>query len=129
MSYKTYRIIQAFNGMVLGAIMAVSISLGNWIMPLAAIIISISILTVLRRRVKEIVTDERTYAIAEKASRLTLQIVAIGMALVGVILLAISHDSSSTMGQTGLALCFATCGLLIINYLAYYYYSRKLGGK
>ncbi len=129
MSYKTFRTIQAFTGMALGGIMGASISQGNWIVPVIAVIISILIITILRRKVKEIVTDERTYDIAGKASLLTLQIVAVGMALAGAILLAISRDSSSTMGQIAITLCYATCALLVINALTYTYYNRKYGGE
>ena len=78
---------------------------------------------------KEIINDERTYTIAGKAARLTLQIVAIGMAIIGVILLIISHGESSALTRIGFPLEFATCALLIINYITYYYYNRKLGGK
>jgi uncharacterized membrane protein len=129
MSYKTYRMIQAFNGMFLGAIMAVSIILGNWIIPIIVIIISLSVMMVLRRRVKEIVTDERTCAITDKAARFTFQIVTIGMAVIGAVLLAASRGESPGLTQAGFAMEYAVCALLVINMLAYTYYSRKLGGK
>jgi uncharacterized membrane protein len=129
MSYKTFRMIQGINGGILGAIMAVSVILGNWIVPIFAVIISLLILTVLRRRVKDIVVDERTYAISEKASRLTLQVISVGMALVGIILLAIYRGENKTLTQVAYTLEYATCALLVVNYIAYYYYRNKLGGK
>ena len=129
MSYKTYRMIQGIIGGILGAIMAISIILGNWIVPIFAVIISLILLTVLRRRVKDIIVDERIYAISEKASRLTLQVVSIGMALAGVILLAIYHGENKTLTQVAYTLEYATCALLVVNYIAYYYYRNKLGGK
>jgi uncharacterized membrane protein len=120
---------QAIMGMIIGGVVGVCIGMGNWIIPLFTIIICIFIMMVLRRRVKEIVADERTSAIAEKAARLTLQVVAIGMAITGAILLAVSHGELETLTQAGLALEYGTCALLIINYIAYYYYSRKLSGR
>jgi uncharacterized membrane protein len=129
MSYKTFRMIQGINGGILGAIMAVSVILGNWIVPIFAVIISLLILTVLRRRVKDIIVDERTYAISEKASRLTLQVISVGMALVGIILLAIYRGENKTLTQVAYTLEYATCALLVVNYIAYYYYRNKLGGK
>jgi uncharacterized membrane protein len=128
MSYKTFRMIQAFFGMALGGIMGASIAMSNWIIPVVAVVISLVVMMVLRKRIREIVADERTYNIAGKASRLTLQIFAVGMALAGVILLAVSRDSSSTIGQIAVTLCFATCALLVINALVYTYYNRKHGG-
>jgi uncharacterized membrane protein len=129
MNYKTLRMWQAIIGGLLGAIFAISIVIGNWIIPVIVMIIAISVMMILRRRVKEVVTDERTQTIAGKASRLTLQIIAIGMALAGAVLLAVSHDSSSVMGQVAITLVYVTCALLITNTLAYTYYNRKLGGK
>jgi uncharacterized membrane protein len=129
MSYRTYRKIQAINGLVLGGIIGASAGLGNWIIPLCAIIISISLMMVLRRRVKEIVVDERTYTIAEKAARITVSIGVIGMAAIGAILLLVSHIESIGLTQAGFALIYAACALLIINYVAYYYYSKRLSGR
>jgi uncharacterized membrane protein len=129
MSYKTFRMIQALNGLLLGGIMGVSLAIGNWIIPIAAVIISLSILMILRRRVKEVITDERNYTIAEKAARLTVQIVGIGMAIIGAILLGVSRSETTGLAQTGFTLLYATCALLVVNYFAYYYYSRKLGGR
>jgi uncharacterized membrane protein len=129
MNYKTFRMIQALNGVLLGGIMGASLALGNWIIPVAAVIISLAVMMILRRRVKEIVADERTYAIAEKAARLTFQIVAIGMAIIGAILLGVSRSEVTGLTQTGFTLLYATCALLVINYFAYYYYSRKMGGR
>jgi uncharacterized membrane protein len=129
MSYKTFRMVQAFIGMAIGSIMGVSVAEGNWIIPIPTIIIAMVVIIVLRRRVKEIVQDERTYAVAYKAARLTLAVTAIGMAVVGAVLLAASRGGSSDLRQVGFALEYATCGLLIINYITYAYYDRKLGGK
>jgi uncharacterized membrane protein len=129
MRYTTFRKLQAIMGMIIGGVTGVSVAVGNWIVPVFIIIICVLIMMSLRRRVKEIVNDERTYAIAEKAARLTIQIIAIGMAIAGAILLVISRGKSPVITQAGFALEYATCALLIINYIAYYYYSKKLSGR
>jgi len=129
MSYKTFRLWQGIVGAVIGAVIAVSVVTGNAIVPIPTVIVGMLIIIALRRRVKEVIADERVYAIAEKASRLTVQIVGIAMAAVGGTLLAISHGGSSVLAQVGFTLSYATCGLLVIYYVAYTYYNRKLGGK
>jgi uncharacterized membrane protein len=129
MSYKTYRMIQALNGVVLGGIIGASVGLGNWIVPLCAVIISVAVMMVLRRRVREIVADERNYTIAEKAARLTMLIGVIGMVVVGAVLLMVGRGDSPGLTQAGFALVYAACALLVINYVAYYYYSKRLGGR
>ena len=129
MSYKTYRMIQALIGVALGAITAASIAMENWIIPAVAVIISLTVMIILRRRVKEIIADERAYTIAEKAARLTVQIVGIGMTITGSILLAISQNTDTDMTQIGFTLIYATCALLVVNYFAYYYFSWRMGGR
>jgi uncharacterized membrane protein len=130
MTYRAFKVWQRVLAAVIAIAAAVSIVLGNSFILIAAVIIGVAILMALRRRVTEVVADERTYAIAYKAARFTLAVVSIGMAVSGAILLAFSHgDFSLPLAHVGFSLEYATCGLLIVNYIAYYYYSRKLGGK
>jgi uncharacterized membrane protein len=128
-SYKTFRKWQAIMGMIIGAVTGASVVLEIWIIPIPVIVIGVIVITILRRRVKDIVADERTFAIVGNASRLTVQIAVIGMAATGVILLIVSHGESKGLTQAGFALEYAACALLIINSLAYTYYSRRMGGK
>jgi uncharacterized membrane protein len=129
MSYKTFRMWQGIMGMVIGGVTGLSVALGVWIVPIPVIFVGLIIITILRRRVKEVIADERTYAVAEKAARLTFQIAVIGLAAIGIVLLVVSHGTSHELTQTGFAFEYAACALLVINALAYNYYSRKLGGK
>lgn len=130
MNYKTFKTIQSIAAAVIAAFAAVSIITGNAIILISVVIAGMVLLYLLRRRVKEIITDERTYTIAYKAARFTVSVVGVGMAVTGALLLALSRrEFSAPLAQAGFALEYATCGLLIVNYLAYYYYSRKLGGK
>jgi uncharacterized membrane protein len=129
MNYKTFRLVQGFIALILGGTFAVSILLENWIVPLVAIAAAILVEIIIRRRMKEIINDERTYTIAGKASRLTLQIGTLAMGLTGIIMFIISHDTSRAMGWSAITLCDATCGLIIIHGLANIYYRVKLGGR
>lgn len=130
MNIKTYRNWRTALTLIIAALAAVSIATGIAYILIAAVVIGILVLLLLRRKVKEVVEDERTYTIAYKAARLTLSIVGIGMAVIGATLLAFSRDDlSATPAQVGFTLLYATCGLLVINLAAYTYYSRKLGGK
>ena len=122
--------LQALVALVLAVIVAVSLSLGIWSLAVGAVIVAILVMFALRRMVKEVYADERTYAIAYKASRLTVTVVGLAMPVIGAVLLVLArHDLSSVRAQVGFALEYATCGLLIVQYIAYYYYSRQLGGR
>jgi uncharacterized membrane protein len=130
MNIKTYRNWRVAITAIIAAVAAVSVVAGNAYILISAVIIGMIVIIMLRRRVKEVIYDERTYSIAYKAARLTMSIVGIGMAIAGAILLALNRDTlSSAPAQVGFALEYAVCGLLVINLAAYTYYSRKLGGK
>ena len=129
MSYKKYRMWLAIIGIIVGGIVGATIALDNWIIPVIAIVIGILISIVLRRNVKGIVADERTYAAAYKAARFAVSAVGLGMAIIGGILLAVNHgDLSSSPALVGFTLLYASCALVVINSLAYTYYNHKLGG-
>jgi uncharacterized membrane protein len=129
MRYKTYRMWQGFIGMALGAIGGASVALQLWLVFVIAIVLGTLLIIYLRRKVVDIVADERTHAIAGKAARLALQLLAFIMVVTGAILLALSNSENETLTWVGFALEYATCGLLVLNYLAYIYYSRKFGGN
>jgi uncharacterized membrane protein len=129
MKFITFRKIQGIIGLTLGIIFGVSLAVGNWLVPLIAFAAGIFLELILRGRVKEVIADERTYTVSGKASRLTLQVGTICMALAGALLLAISHDVSYAAGQIAIVLCLSTCGLLVVNWLAYTYYNHKFGGR
>jgi uncharacterized membrane protein len=130
MNIKTYRNWRTVFTAIIVAVGAVSVVTGIVYILIAAVVIGMIILLMLRRRVKEVIYDERTYTIAYKAARLTVSIAGIGMAMAGAILLALNRDTmASTAAQAGFALLYATCSLLAVNLAAYTYYSRKLGGK
>jgi uncharacterized membrane protein len=130
MKIKTYQHWRIALTAIIAALGAVSVAIGNAYILIAAVVIGMIVIFILRRRVKEIIYDERTYTIAYKAARLTVSVVGIGMAVAGAIFLAFYRDNlSSTPAQVGFALLYATCGLLLINRAAYTYYNRQLGGR
>jgi uncharacterized membrane protein len=126
MKYKTLRTWQAVIGGLLGVIVAVSVIYNNWIVPVIAIAIALVAITLLKQKVKEIVADERTSAVAGKSARLTLQVTSIGMVILGIIISTVSDGKYSMIGST---LEYSACALLLINMAAYAWYNRKLGGQ
>jgi uncharacterized membrane protein len=129
MNYQAYRYWRSGTAVFVAAAAAVSVLLGIVYILLAAVITGIIVLVAVRRRVTEVISDERTYAIAYKAARLTMALIGVGMAIVGAVLLALARqDFTSTLAQVGFALEYSVCVLLIVYKIAYTYYSRKFGG-
>ncbi len=129
MTYQTCKTWRAALVAAVGAAAAAGVVIGNVYVLLAAIAAGMVLLIVLRRRLTGVVEDERTYAVAYRAARLTVAVFGVGMALVGAVLLAVARqDFTSTTARIGFTLEFATCALLIVNQFAYYYYNRKMSG-
>jgi uncharacterized membrane protein len=129
MNIKTYRNWRTTIVVLVCGTAALGVATKNVCTFLLAVAIGMLLLYFLRRRVKDIVQDERTYTIAYKAAQMTVFLMGIGMALTGVILVALNWDNGSSLRQAGDALLYATCALLVFNRLAYIYYSFKHGGK
>lgn len=130
MKNKTFSIWRIVIILCIGGGVGAAAYRNNWITALAAIIAGMVVLLLLRRNVKEITTDERNYASAYKAARLTMAVGTIGMAVASLVLIAANYNNlDSLQAQLGFILAYITCGLLIINMAAYTYYNRKLSGK
>jgi uncharacterized membrane protein len=130
MNIKTYKNWRTALMVIIGIIVALSVIIGNVCATLLAVGIGMIIILVLQRRVKGVVRDERTETIGLKAARLTVLLVGIGMPIAGAIMVAIGWDTpSSALRQSGDALLYATCALLVVNVLANAYFHWKLGGK
>ncbi len=104
----------------MGAVIGYSASTGNALLVPLAFIAGIALLRLGRRRVTEVLEDERIYRISEKASRRTLEIMGMGMALVGVSMIALDKYT-----EVGYALAFSACVLTLLYLIFYGYYSRK----
>lgn len=105
---------------IIGATGGYSVSVGNVLLPIVAVIAGIALLSFGKRKVTEVLEDERIYKISEKASRMTLEIIGIGMALVGVSMIAMDKHA-----EAGYALAFSASVLVLLYLIFYGYYSRK----
>ena len=93
------------------------------------VIIGTAILFFFSRRVREVVVDERVQSIANKASRLAFKIF-VGLTVVtGGILITLGRDGSPELFQTGLTLAYSVCAILVIYWIAYFYYGWKYSGR
>ncbi len=108
---------------IIGAIVGYSVQIHNFVLPLiavTAVTAGILILHLLRRKVDEVIEDERIYRISDKASRRTLQVFGVGTALVGTTLISLERFQ-----EIGYALNISVCILLILYMIFYAFYSRS----
>ena len=128
MSFRIYQLLKFGVVAILAGLIIWAVDQGNAWIPIPAAIIAVVILLLIRRGVKEVVVDERTYSIAEKASRITFQAGAIVMVFVGITLGALSRSTHPDLGPIADTLIFSAIGLTLMYMMSYLYYSGKLGG-
>jgi len=105
---------------VLGAVVGYSASTGNVWLPAIAVIVAVILLSFGKRRVEEVIEDERIHRISERASRRTLQIFGITSALFGITLITLRE-----LEEAGYTLAFSASILVTLYLIFYAYYSRK----
>lgn len=130
MKIETYNKWSLAVRIVVCALVALSVILANWIITVTAAAAAIAIFITLRVNVKAVVEDERTRAVAQKATGFGYSWGTIGMTLAGMVLVFINrNDLTTTQPVVGFTLFFTAFGIMIIRDMAYYLYNKRLGGK
>jgi uncharacterized membrane protein len=130
MEMKTFKIWGTIIRYIMYAVVTASVLLGNWIITAVGGGIGMVVLILLRVRVKGVVIDERIRTITREAAYFTYSVGTFIAFIAGLVLVFVHHDNlKSTEAVIGYTLIFANFTLYIINDLAYYYHSHKLGGK
>ncbi len=120
MNRKRFAMCGAIITAAIGAIVGYSVYTHNFMLPFIAVTAGILILHLLRRKVDEVIEDERIYRISERASRRTLQVFGMGTALVGTTLICLGRYS-----EIGYTLNMSVCILIILYLIFYGFYSRR----
>jgi uncharacterized membrane protein len=129
MNFKQFTVIKLVVIIIMGGLIGWAVSNGNYWIPVPAVIAALMVLLLFRKRVKEVVVDERVYSIAEKASYLAFRIFGIAAAVIGATFVALGYEAVPELLAIGLTLAFGACGLVLIYYIAYTCYKRKYSGK
>lgn len=126
MKRKQFRIVSLLTVMVMGAVVGFSVSIGNPVHAVGVVLAGMAVMYNLKSRLEGVVEDERIHQVSQKASRITLQIVAPGFALGGAVLIAV-RDAYPGYTDLGFFMAYASCGVLVLYSLFYKYYNREYG--
>jgi uncharacterized membrane protein len=129
MSDNTYRFWKLLVVIIVAILVGWAVPSGYAFIPVPVAVIGMGILYIIKRGVKEVVIDERTYNIANRASRMAFQIVTLAMVLIGATLVALSYGKYPGVGPVGLTLIYSAAGLVAVYLISYVYYGKKVGGK
>lgn len=127
MKWKQFRIISLLIVTVLGAVVSFSVSIRNPALAAGALLAGMAVLYISRRRVEDIVEDERIRQVSQRASWVTLQFTAIGFAFGGAILIAM-REAYPGYADLGFFMAYAGCAVLVLYSVFYTYFNMKFGG-
>jgi len=125
MNRRQFTIFGVIMTAVIGCIIGWSIYTGNFILPVVAVMMAALLSLVLKKRVDEVIEDERIFRIFEKASGTTFKIFLPLMAVIGVVLVTLSQNGLQNFEREGYTLLYTTSALLVIYLFFYRYYSRR----
>jgi len=120
-AFSIYRIIAVI---IVTIIVSISINYGNWYLPVISIMASWLFLYTLRRKVKEVIADERDYIIAGKASGLAMKIYISFSVIIGVILYSTGKENE-ILFNIATTLLYSACFLMIFYAVLFKIYERK----
>jgi len=124
MNEKQFRNWRTSIAIILAMIFGVSITQGNLLLPVITIITATIIMIILKRRVTDVLVDERIQKISGKAAQKTLQLETIAMAAASIVLIAL-RDTLPQYTQTGYTLSYTTCGLLLVYSMFYKHMAKN----
>jgi uncharacterized membrane protein len=124
MTLKKYQQIKLAIVVVIAIIFSQSIFYNNYLIPIVTLIISYLILILLRHQVKEVIADERDYALAGKSASWAIQIYS-WIAVVVMFILYTLRDVNPSYEPIAMTLAFSTCILMII-YSLFFNFQNKI---
>jgi len=123
MKLKQYQQIKLVFVVILAMLFSQTLVLKNYIIPIFVMILGSLILWVFRSRVKEVIADERDYAIAGKSAMIAMQVY-VWIATVAMFIFYANRDYNPAYEAIGMTLAFSICLLLFIYSFVFKYYNK-----
>ncbi|MFA5075957.1 MAG: DUF2178 domain-containing protein [Patescibacteria group bacterium] len=122
MTKKKFKIIQVSLTMTLAIIIGQSIIRGDYILPIICFVAAVSLIYVLKKRVTEVLADERDLQVAGQAARVAIAVYSLLLALVSIVAIALSKTHPELL-VPGYFASYSVCVLLILNVVLYQIYN------
>ena len=114
--------------MVTGALVAIGVNLEITYLPVITLITGTLAIRLLRRKGKEVLYDERTATINQRASAAAIAAFTLGVTAIGWLMMTWGTTLDPAYKGIGYVLVYLGCGLLMLRMIFQYYYSWTLGG-
>lgn len=123
MTLKEYRKVRWMFVAVVAMIFSQTVFYENYFIPIAVLVLASLVHLYLRRQVKEILADERDYALAGRSALMTLQVYS-WIAVVAMFIFYGLKETNPAYEPIGMTLAFSTCLLLLTNAVIFHYINR-----
>ena len=128
MDKETYNRIKAATAVGIGIITAISAIKNSWALATGGIILGMIVLIIAKKKVGEILYDERTKIVREKSANATISVVTVGFAAIGLGLIEISFWGNAANRDLGYIFAYIALIVMMINGIFNWYYNNQLGG-
>jgi uncharacterized membrane protein len=119
MTKKTFLIYKVITAVLLSLGVSLSVSIGNWYLPIILIVGGFLFLLSAKKNVKDIIADERDYRIAGKASYFAMVIYVMISVIIG---LVVRITTGNIIGDI---LLYAPCALLFLYSILFAIFIKK----
>ena len=128
MSNKQYKKIKLIITVIIAIIFGQSIVLENYLIPIITLIVASLVLLLLRRKVKDVISDERDMALGGKSALVAIQIYS-WIAVIVMFVLYAFRDINPFYEPIGMTLAYSTCILMFIYSLTFRFYDKETFSK
>lgn len=128
MSNKKYQKIRLAITFIVALIFGQSLVLGNYLIPIITLVIASLILILLRRKVKDIISDERDVALGGKSALLAIQIYS-WFAVIVMFILYASRNLNPSYEPIAMTLAYSTCLLMFIYSIIFRFHNKEAFAK
>ena len=123
MTLKKYHQIRLMVVIITAFIFSQSLVLKNFFVPIIVVTLSSLTLMFLRRRVKEVIADERDYQISGRSAMIAIQIYSWVATIIMFVLYAL-RDLNPTYEPVAITLAYSTCLLMLSYSFIFKFYNR-----
>jgi len=108
---------------LLAGVISSFVAVGNYLVPIAAVVTAIIFILIMKKKVNEVLVDERDYKIAGNAARYAMTIFSAISGVIILILFALKKDRPD-FELVGSILAYAVCSLMLLYSFIFKYYQR-----
>ena len=127
MRKETFTKMQRLVGLFLTVLIAVSVMRDTNVLASVGVSLSVVIIILAKKQVKQIQTDERSVLIQQKASTVTLGVFSVASAIAGLLMIEFSYRGYEQLAGYGHFLTYLVRGVVSLNYVLMWHYGRELG--